>query len=129
MKSRETTASAPGAWNAMLRAVLLPNRAARITREEPDGALTLAVPTRKPAFLRSLFAWLARPPKERLTLLDPLGASIWKACDGRRPVEQIVVEFARRQRLSFHESRVSVTGYVSSLLRRGVLAVAVEADR
>ncbi|HOU22572.1 MAG: PqqD family protein [Kiritimatiellae bacterium] len=129
MKSRGTTASTPGAWNAMLQAVLLPNRAARVVREDPDGSLTLAVPTRKPSVLRGLGAWLVRPPRERLTLLDSLGASVWKACDGRRPVEALVMEFARRHRLSFHESRVSVTGYVSSLLRRGVLAVAVEADR
>jgi len=125
MSRRIQTASAPGAWDDMLKAVLIPNRAARVVREEPDGSLTLAVPTRKPSFFRGLLNWLVRVPQERLTVLDPLGAGIWKACDGKRSVEAIVVRFATFHHLSFHESRVSVTGYVTSLLRRGVLAVAV----
>ena len=109
----------------MLKAVLIPNRAARVVREEPDGSLMLAVPTRKPSFFRGLINWLVRVPQERLTVLDPLGAGIWKSCDGKRSVEEIAVRFATFHHLSFHESRVSVTGYVTSLLRRGVLAVAV----
>lgn len=125
MSRRAQTAAAPGAWDEMLKAVLIPNRAARVVREEPDGSLTLAVPTRKPSFFRGLINWLVRVPQERLTVLDPLGAGIWKACDGKRSVEAIVVRFATFHHLSFHESRVSVTGYVTSLLRRGVLAVAV----
>ncbi len=126
MKERDTTATAPGAWDAMLKAVLLPNRAARMVREEPDGSLTLAVPTRKPPFMHRLFSWLIRVPKERLTVLDPIGAAIWRSCDGKRSVEEMVEKFATFYRLSFHESRVSVTGYVTTLLRRGVLAVAVD---
>jgi len=126
MSGRTKTSTAPGAWDDMLKATLLPNRAARTVREEPDGSMTLAVPTRKPSFFRGLINWLVRVPKERLTLLDPLGAGIWKACDGKRTVEEIVVRFATLHHLSFHESRVSVTGYVTSLLRRGVLAVAVD---
>ncbi len=122
---RETTASVPGAWDEMLKAVLLPNQAARFTGEDPDGSLTLAVPTRKPVFLIPPFSWIIRPPKERLTVLDPIGADIWKSCNGRRSMEDIVVKFAIRHQLSFHESRVSVTSYVKSLLQRGALAVAV----
>jgi hypothetical protein len=129
MKERDTTATAPGAWDAMLKAVLLPNRAARVVREEPDGSLTLAVPTRKPPFMHRLFSWLIRVPKERLTVLDPIGAAIWRSCDGKRSVEEMVEKFATFYRLSFHESRVSVTGYVTTLLRRGVLAVAVDSAR
>ncbi|HOO20141.1 MAG TPA: PqqD family protein [Kiritimatiellia bacterium] len=125
MSRRAQTAAAPGAWDDMLKAVLIPNRAARVVREEPDGSLTLAVPTRKPSFFRGLINWLVRVPQERLTVLDPLGAGIWKSCDGKRSVEEIAVRFATFHHLSFHESRVSVTGYVTSLLRRGVLAVAV----
>jgi hypothetical protein len=126
MSARKTTSSAPGTWDAMLRAVLLPNRLARIVREEPDGTIALAVPTRKPPALQRAFSWLVRVPKERITVLDPIGSEIWRACDGKRSVEAIVENFAKRHHLSFHESRVSVTSYSTSLVRRGVLAVAVE---
>ena len=129
MSRRTDTAGGAGAWDAMLLAVLVPNRAARVVREEAGGGLTIAVPTRKPSFMRGLVSWLVRVPKERLTVLDPIGAGLWRECDGRKTVEEIVVAFGRRHRLSFHESRVSVTGYIQSLLRRGLLAVAVGKSR
>jgi hypothetical protein len=44
-------------------------------------------------------------------------------CDGKATVESIIDEFAARHRLSFHESRVAVTGYLKTLIRRGVLAI------
>ena len=126
MKKRETTASEAGAWDSVLKAVLIPNQAVKVLKEEADGSLTLAVPTRKPPMIRGVFSWLVRVPKERWSVLDPIGAAIWKSCDGKRTVEEIVVKFATFYRLSFHESRVSVTGYVKTLLQRGVLAVAME---
>ena len=125
MKKRDTTASAAGAWDGMLKAVLIPNQAVKIVKEEADGSLTLAVPTRKSPMIRGVFSWMVRVPKERWSVLDPIGAAIWKSCDGKRTVEEIVVKFAAFYHLSFHESRVSVSGYVTTLLRRGVLAVAV----
>ena len=122
---KTTTASATGSWHAMLKAVMLQNQAARITESNPDGSLSLAVPTRRPDYLFPPLSWVIRPPKERITILDPIGAALWRACDGRQTVEDLVVKFAMEHRLSFHESRVSVTGYITSLLQRGALAVAV----
>jgi hypothetical protein len=123
---RGTTASTEGNWQKLLRARLVPNQAARVVEERADGGVTLAVPTRKPDFLFPPFSWIIRPPKERLAVLDGVGASIWRACDGTQTVEVMVRKFAVKHRLSFHESRVSVTSYLSSLLQRGALAVAVD---
>ncbi|HMP71756.1 MAG TPA: PqqD family protein [Kiritimatiellia bacterium] len=126
MKSeRTTTSELPALWQDLLSAVLLRNQAAEVLDEAPDGSVMLAVPTRKPGFLIPPFSWIIRPPRERLTHLDPIGASLWRACDGRATVESLVEKFAIQHSLTFHESRVSVTSYVTSLLRRGVLAVAV----
>ncbi len=125
---RETTASVPGSWDRMMKAVLLPNQAVNFVRDEADGAISLTVPTRRPSFLFPPISWVIRPPKERLTILDHTGALLWKLCDGHRTVEEIVERFAILHHLSFHESRVSVTGYIKSLLQRGILAVAVQPE-
>ena len=122
---RGTTATVASSWRRMLQAVPHRNQAARLVSEEGDGSVTLAVPTKRPAFLFPPISWVIRPRKERLTVLDPIGASVWRACDGRQTIEEIVENFAARHRLSFHESRVSVTHYVKSLLQRGVLAVSI----
>ncbi len=112
----------------MLKARLYKNEAARIVDDDGRGTVTLAVPTRKPGFLFPPISWVIRPPKERLTTLDPIGANVWRACDGHRTVENIVERFAITHQLSFHESRVSVTSYITSLIQRGALAVAVEKE-
>lgn len=125
---RTSTATGSGTWDRMLDAVFLRNRAARVVREDDDGSVTLAVPTRRPAFLFPPISWVIRPPKERITVLDPVGALIWKLCDGSHTVEEIVKKFAVTHSLSFHESRVSVTTYSKTLLQRGVLAVAVSPE-
>jgi hypothetical protein len=41
-------------------------------------------------------------------------------------VEELVDRFARTHRLSFHESRVCVTGYLAELVRRGLLALSLQ---
>ncbi len=122
---RKTTASVTGGWEQMLKAVPMPNEAARVTSEDLDGTITVTVPTRAKRFLFPPISWVIRPPKERQAVLDPLGATIWRACNGNRTVEEIVDNFAFQHRLSFHESRVSVTSYIKALLQRGALAVAV----
>ena len=55
--------------------------------------------------------------------LDRLGSQVWQLCDGVRTVEDVVDEFARLHRLTFHEARASVTAYLKMLVQRGVLAM------
>ena len=55
--------------------------------------------------------------------LDKLGTEVLELCDGSRRVEEIVDEFAAKHRLTFHESRVAVTGFLRSLVQRGLIAI------
>ena len=58
-------------------------------------------------------------------VLDRLGAEVWRLCDGKRTVEEVVDLFGERHALTFHESRVAVTLYLKALLQRGVLAIVI----
>lgn len=94
--------------------------------EAPAGGLGLSVATRRPRWLVPPLSWVVPLKPTRTLRLDPLGAQVWMLCDGERTVEAIVDEFARRHGLSFHEARVAVTGYLSQLVQRGALAMAME---
>jgi hypothetical protein len=111
----------------MLRAVPLRNAAAVATPTQDGKRLDVAVPTRRPAYLIAPISWIVKPPGTRIMQLDFVGASVWELCDGSRTVEQIIAEFAGAHGLTFHESRVSVTGYIKLLVRHGVLAMAMQA--
>jgi len=58
-----------------------------------------------------------------------LGSQVWRWCDGERTVEAVVDAFAAAHGLTFHEARVAVAGYVSSLVKRGALAIAMPKEK
>ncbi|MBL7076182.1 MAG: PqqD family protein [Kiritimatiellae bacterium] len=104
----------------MLRAVAMQNRAARVERA-PDATVSVWVQqTRK---LMPPLSWIVPFRKERVARLDHIGSRVWSLCDGRRTVEDVVDTIAAQYRLTFHESRVAVTGYLKTLVQRGVLAI------
>jgi len=113
----------PGAtWERMLRAVPVPNVAAGVQRISEDE-LKITVKRRKPAFLIPPLSWFIRPRLQRTIVLDGLGAEVWDLCDGKRTVEDVTDDFARRHRLTFHEARLAVTEYLKRLVQRGALAI------
>ena len=100
----------------------------RVAREEPPetrpvATLRVRVPLRHPGWLVPPLSWVVRPRHQRVVSLDRIGTEVWQACDGRRTVEQIVDAFSERRRLTFHEARAAVTGFLRSLVQRGILAV------
>jgi hypothetical protein len=111
----------------MLAATPVRNEAARCERLA-DGSLDVRVPRALKRLARPPLAWLFPVRPERHIVLDPLGATVWEACDGLRTVEAIVDGFAAAQGLSFHEARVAVTKYLTDLIRRGVLAIRLAED-
>jgi len=111
-------------WRRMLDARPVRNVTAQAAGS-PNGEVSIAVATRRPRWLVPPLSWLVPLKPFRTVHLDRLGAQVWELCDGQRTVEAIVNAFAERHRLTFHEARVAVTGYLSQLVRRGVLAVAM----
>jgi hypothetical protein len=106
----------------MLRARPLKNQAARIESETRD-AVSIVVKQERPAFIRPPLSWIVPHRPERTAQLDTLGTEVWRLCDGKRDVEAIIDRFAEAHALSFHESRIAVTEYIGSLVKRGVLAI------
>ncbi|HOW97426.1 MAG TPA: PqqD family protein [Kiritimatiellia bacterium] len=122
----QATNSPAGGWSAMLRARMIHNAAVRSQPAAQHGELRIEVPTRRPGWLVPPLSWVVRPPAFRTLTLDALGVEVWTLCDGQRTVEAVIDSFAEKNRLTFHEARVSVTAYLKSLLQQGALAVAAD---
>lgn len=110
-------------WERMLLALPIRNNSATAEGYGAE-AVELTVPRRRPKYLKPL-SWLVKVRPTRTIVLDRLGTQIWQSCDGQRTVEQIVDGFAQAHRLSFHEARTAVTGYLRELIERGALAIAM----
>ena len=106
----------------MLAARPIPNAAAVVGRPA-DGGAVIRVRRERSWLTRPPLSWIVPAGRERRVALDARGAQAWDLCDGRRTVEEVVDVCAARLGLTFHESRVAVTGYLRELIRRGVLAI------
>jgi hypothetical protein len=122
--SRRPPSQGDADWTAMLRARPVRNSAVRVVENAPAGA-TVYVRRRRPAWFVPPVSWIVPYKPEQQIVLDGIGRHLWLDCDGRRTVEEIVDRFKDEQRLTFHEARAAVTGYLEKLIQRGVLAIMV----
>ena len=111
-------------WGGMLRARPTRNTAARAVENGSPG-VTLYVQRRRPAWMVPPVSWVVPYSAEREIVLDALGRQVWQWCDGNLTVEEIVDRFKDDHRLTFHEARAAVTGYLQKLIQRGVLAIVI----
>ena len=92
-------------------------------REEREGKLYITVRFARPRWQQ----WLgAEATCTRTFGLDPYGREVYESCDGEATVEAIVRAFARRHRLDLAEAEAAVTAFLHTLVRKGLVAVAVE---
>jgi hypothetical protein len=107
----------------LLAAVPAPNAA---LRSEPRGdAIRLWVPVQRRWWLQKPLGWFLPLRREKGIELDRVGSEVWRACDGRRSVEQIVEGFAGRHQLGFHAARLPVVQFLQSLVERNLIALIV----
>lgn len=63
---------------------------------------------------------------ERTFVLDRLGREVYEWCDEKRSVRQIVARFAAEHKVSCAEAEYSVTTYLKTLLKKGLVAMVVD---
>jgi hypothetical protein len=112
----------------MLEANPIRNISAIVTANA-DDTVTVKVKRKRPKYLVPPLSWILIFRPYRTTDLDRLGSAVWKLCDGKTDVEAIVDGFAEQYDLTFHEARVSVTGYLKDLIQRGIMAIAIEEQK
>lgn len=67
-------------------------------------------------------------PKERKLQLDAVGSYVWRQCDGRHTVQQLIDDLARKYKLNRKEAEVSLTEFLRQLGRKKLIAIAVPKD-
>jgi len=103
----------------------------RTVRAEPGGeggGVTLHVPFRASALVMRLSRWLGGGAGEARVELDEIGAFVWEMCDGRTTVREMIARLSERHRIGRKEAEVSLTAFLKSLMRRGLVSVIVDKD-
>jgi hypothetical protein len=118
----EPTPKQAADWRAFLLAVPVRNHAAE-EGEERDGVLPVTVRVEPPRWCVPPLTWVLPLRTRRTVKLDPLGVVVWRSCDGKATVENLVDALAARERLTFHEARLTLGSFLQDLVRRGVIAL------
>jgi hypothetical protein len=109
----------------LLDAVPLRNQALR--EQRVGNTVTLWVKVRQNWITRGPLSWFMPFREERGIALDRIGTQVWRWCDGRATVEDVVERLASEHQLSFGEARMATLQFLQWLTQRNLVAVALPA--
>lgn len=89
-------------------------------RVNDEGTVEVIVPRRKDMFGR-VMGFLFFVPESRPITLDEVGTRVWHLCDGEHTVEQVVAALADEYKLQRREVEVSLTEYLRTLGKKGMV--------
>jgi len=93
-------------------------------RLNDDDDVEVVIPRRSDRLGRVL-GFLFYVPESRPLVLDEVGSRVWQLCDGERTVEEIIATLREEYKLDRREVEVSLTEYLRSLGKRGMIGFLV----
>lgn len=96
-------------------------------RINEEDVVEVIVPRRKDMFGR-LMGFLFFVPESRPITLDEVGTRVWNLCDGEHTVQEIVAELSKDYKLQRREVEVSLTEYLRTLGKKGMVGFLVPKD-
>ena len=91
--------------------------------EAQDGSAQLKVPVQPSRIAERIF----RVPEgtTKTFELEAIGYSVWKQCDGKTSVQQIIRRLSKQYNISLRETEVSTIAFLQTLVRKGLVGMAV----
>jgi len=96
-------------------------------RVNDSDCVEVIVPRRKDLFGRAM-GFLFFVPETRPVILDDVGTRVWHLCDGERTVGEISRALADDYKLGRREVETSLTEYLRTLGKRGMVGFLVPAE-
>lgn len=106
----------------------LPVRNPTLKWEQNDRGDVVITLTRRRDAKGRLVSFFFHVPRSRDITLDQVGSRVWRLCNGRRTVEELIDQLADEYKLNRREAEVSLTEYLRQLGQRGMVGLLVETD-
>jgi len=87
------------------------------------GMVTLRIPRRK-AWWISVMGFFFYMPEARTIALDEIGSFVWKLCDGKHTVRDLIAEVSSKYQITKKEAEVSLVAYLRMLGKKRLVAIA-----
>ncbi len=96
------------------------------TEDLEDGGAVLSAPLDiKGPRLMAAVAKKMKAPDRRKIELEPVGASVWRLCDGKHTFEAISKDLRSQYKMGRLEADASLEAFLQMLSRRGLVAMMV----
>jgi len=135
------SAQAPNTLDRILLSLRLKKNGPALTREQAmqawpvrnpalqvsegeEGLVTIELPRRKD-WMGGVLGFLFSVPQSKPVQLDEVGSFVWGLCDGDHTVSDIVGALVNEYKLNRREVEVSLTQYLQTLAKRGMVGFAV----
>lgn len=110
-------------FDTQLHCVPVRNKKVDITYpDDPDGALLIEIDLKYSGIL-AIAASIFRSRKRKGYYLEGLSKELYEKLDGKRTVEDLVLELAKEEKLGFLESRALIVLYLKSLMEKGLVVI------
>jgi hypothetical protein len=93
-------------------------------KEAAGGEVVIMLKPRADRLAKWLF-WIIPPAREKHISLDEVGSEVWRLCDGRASVDQIIRRIGRKYKLNQREAETSTTEFLRRLGKRRLVGFAV----
>lgn len=107
-----------------LNAIPVCNEKVETEWDEDTGELLILIPRRNDWLVRCLTKVFYVPQYKKISL-DALGAYVWKLCDGKRSVRDLITEFAKKYKLSRKEAELSLIAFLRQMAKKRLIALAI----
>ena len=131
-----------GGFNDILVRLKLRTPQAQLTREQAMGAYPVRNPAlqwkvneggnvvvvlpRRGDIQGKALGWLFMVPESKPIELDEVGTDVWHCCNGDHTVSELVALLAGKYKLNKREVEVSLTEYLRTLGKRGMIGFMVD---
>jgi len=96
-----------------------------VEHETDDGCVRLTLPLAGKV-RKGIWSWLAVAPAHRSITLDEIGSLVWRTCDGKRRVADVVDVLVETYKLNRRESEQSTMAFMKQLMERALLLMQVD---
>ncbi len=69
------------------------------------------------------------PPKYKRIVLDKMGSEVWRLCDGKHSIEDIIKHIMKKTGLSRRNVELAVYTYIRQLVEKGLLEVLIPEEK
>jgi hypothetical protein len=92
--------------------------------EDEQGLVSVKIPRKDTRWVKAM-SKIMYVPASRVISLDEIGSYVWRMCDGKTTVKELIDDFRTKYKLSRKEAEIFMVTFLRTLTQKGIIGLAV----